>query len=57
MKYPNVVCEHGGLRRKCDVCDLEAEVARLRQVVLMAALVVQSRGLGDLAQELRREAA
>jgi len=24
------VCEHGGLRRQCEVCELRAEVARLK---------------------------
>ena len=31
------VCEHGHLRRACEVCELKAEVARLREVCKDAA--------------------
>jgi hypothetical protein len=30
------VCEHGHLRRKCEVCELKAEVTRLRGVCDLA---------------------
>ena len=32
------VCEHGHLRRVCDVCELQAEVTRLREVCRLAAI-------------------
>lgn len=30
------VCEHGGLRRKCDICDLTADVQQLRDALMVA---------------------
>lgn len=33
-------CEHGHLRRVCEVCELKAEVARLREVCSDAAYKV-----------------
>ena len=30
-------CEHGHLARKCEVCELKAEVARLRSVCRLAS--------------------
>jgi len=32
MSIINNICEHGHLQRKCEVCDLRAEIARLRSV-------------------------
>lgn len=32
MSIINNICEHGQLERKCDVCELKAEIARLRRV-------------------------
>ena len=31
-------CEHGHVRRVCDVCELKAEVTRLREVCRLAAI-------------------
>ena len=35
-------CEHGHLARKCEVCELKAEVSRLRSVCRVAAGVVKA---------------
>lgn len=32
MSDINNICEHGHLERKCEVCELKAEIARLRSV-------------------------
>ena len=37
-------CEHGHLARKCEVCELKAEVARLRSVCREAATTVRRVG-------------
>jgi hypothetical protein len=33
----HAVCEHGGLRRKCDICDQREEIKRLRGLLKEAA--------------------
>lgn len=34
MSDINNICEHGQLQRKCEVCELRAEIARLRSVCM-----------------------
>ena len=31
------VCEHGSLKRKCEICELNAEITRLRTALQIAA--------------------
>jgi len=45
MSIINNICEHGQLQRKCEVCELKAEIARLRSVCRMAS--------GEITKDLR----
>lgn len=52
----NSVCEHGGLRRKCEICDLRAENDRLQLEVAQqlefrkAEMIVSQRLRGALME-------
>lgn len=41
MSIINNICEHGHLERKCEVCELKAEISRLRGVCREAASAVR----------------
>jgi hypothetical protein len=41
---PTRDCEHGRLKGKCDVCDLQAEVERLRAIEEAAKSLVKVKG-------------
>ncbi len=41
---PTRDCEHGRLKGKCDVCDLQAEVERLRAIEEAAKNLVKVKG-------------
>jgi hypothetical protein len=41
---PTRDCEHGRLKGKCDVCDLQAEVERLRAIEEVAKNLVKVKG-------------
>jgi hypothetical protein len=41
---PTRDCEHGRLKGKCDVCDLQAEVERLRAIEGAAKNLVKVKG-------------
>ena len=50
MSIINNICEHGHLERKCEVCELKAEIARLRSVCRDArktALELRKRAFHD----------
>ena len=36
----NSVCEHGGLRRKCEICDLRSGLAEARELLKEAATTI-----------------
>jgi AmiR/NasT family two-component response regulator len=41
---PTRDCEHGRLKGKCDVCDLQAEIERLRAIEGAAKYLVMVKG-------------
>ncbi len=58
-----IVCEHGSLKRKCEICErderieeLEAEVNRLREIIIEAAMCSETVDHYDGTAELRKEA-